>query len=418
MKAFCCVVLLFVASSSSFAVEKKDGPISLPVAAASPSDPSEKECSDLLEVDQDAPVVSPHPLALTLVQKQEEITERWRSALAQEVYRGKEISPLMDPRGSLKLLHSVLESRSPEVTLKPTPHPLRLILSEIYLLYRTVREAVSGLPLSESDWERIEQWYETQVLVATSAFGQSKHRKEIGVLQQEVKLRDQFVVAVVHDLRNPISAIRIAADLLMKGPDEEEHRKRTAARIVRGTERLNRMVSDLLDANRIHAGHPIFQKIESCDDFSQILVRTLEGLTLNYGDRFVLDSESGISGYWDPDGVARIIENLCSNAVKFGNPDSPIIVSLKLRDQGVELSVHNWGPEISDEDIARIGNIYEQSRKAKNKKSPGWGIGLTVVKGTVEAHGGVLSVTSNPKDGTTFRIFLPLDARPFQGGQH
>ena len=107
-----------------------------------------------------------------------------------------------------------------------------------------------------------------------------------------------------------------------------------------------------------------------------------------------------------------MIENLCNNAIKYGS-NSPVILSLEAAGKFVKISVHNKGSIISKEDQKSLFDQFRRTNEAEESGKKGWGIGLTLVQGVAEAHGGNVSVKSEAHTGTTFTVSLPIDARPF-----
>jgi signal transduction histidine kinase len=134
-----------------------------------------------------------------------------------------------------------------------------------------------------------------------------------------------------------------------------------------------------------------------------------------HGDRFVVQAVPDVTGYWSWDGMRRVVENLLSNAVKYSDPHSPITISVSVADgDKMALSVHNHGPALSPDEQARIFRPFERGQSAERSGKRGWGIGLTLVQGIVDAHGGRVTVDSTPGGGTTFSVKNPMDSRPYQ----
>lgn len=121
---------------------------------------------------------------------------------------------------------------------------------------------------------------------------------------------------------------------------------------------------------------------------------------------------------WDGEELRRALWNLGTNAVKYGAPDKPITITLKRSDSGARISVHNYGSVIAPEDRANLFDPFARTREAQTKGQTGWGLGLTLVRGCAEAHGGKVSIESDAAIGTTFTIHLPPDSRPYQAGIH
>jgi signal transduction histidine kinase len=232
-------------------------------------------------------------------------------------------------------------------------------------------------------------------------------------LEKERELREQFVATLTHDLRTPLTAAKMGAQFILRRPDNEEKNQQLAVKIIRSIDRMDQMIKDLLDASRIRAGEGLTLTMNECD-LREIALMTLRELVAAYGDRFVLETERDlILGYWNEDGLRRVIENLASNAVKYGTPQMFIKVSLRQNDNSAEICVHNTGDPIPRENLSRLFEPFQRAQSAQSSKK-GWGLGLTLVKGVVEAHGGKINVVSSKEEGTSFTVTLPKDSRPYQ----
>ncbi|MBC7387147.1 MAG: HAMP domain-containing histidine kinase [Cryobacterium sp.] len=231
-------------------------------------------------------------------------------------------------------------------------------------------------------------------------------------LEAERELREKFVALLTHDLRTPLSAIRLNAHMIqLRGEENPGIIPKLSARIISSVDRADRMITDLLDANRIRSGEELPLDVEHFD-LSELVRKTVEELRILHGDRFKYENPVSIAGYWDPRGIRRILENLCNNAVKYGSPESAIDIQVARNPGGVELTVHNWGNPISHEDQKFLFQQFRRSRKAEVGGKKGWGIGLTLVLGETEAHGGTVQLESELETGTTFTVQFPIDARP------
>jgi signal transduction histidine kinase len=232
-------------------------------------------------------------------------------------------------------------------------------------------------------------------------------------LQTEKELRARFVSLLAHDLRGPLSAAALASELLLRNPERLDQRRDLGIRIKKNLDRIGHMVHDLLDTSRIHAGQPLPLRLDECE-LTTIARDVIEELNHVHGDRVQLDSRGEIQGVWSAEELRRAVWNLTSNAIKYGMPDSTITVTIRRVDRGARLSVHNRGNPISPEDQYRVFEPFARARSAEASSQLGWGLGLTLVRGCVEAHGGRVYLESNAETGTTFTIEIPLDARPFQ----
>jgi signal transduction histidine kinase len=232
-------------------------------------------------------------------------------------------------------------------------------------------------------------------------------------LEHERELRERFVLALTHDLRTPITALKMSAQLLSRKADDPNFVRTISKRIISSVDRADQMIRDLLDANRIKAGEKLPLQIKQTNMF-EVIEETLAGLNVIHEDRFNLSSENKlIVGYWDKDSVQRVIENLASNAIKYGTDTKKVSVKLLKRDDTVEISIHNEGNPISLSEQQDIFNPFRRTSSAISGGQVGWGVGLTLVKGLVESHGGSVTVSSSSSQGTTFQVKLPEDSRKY-----
>lgn len=221
--------------------------------------------------------------------------------------------------------------------------------------------------------------------------------------------RDQQVSEVAHDLRVPLATAKMAAERLWSIGHSVEM-DALAQRIIRNLQRSDRLVQDLLDAQRLRSGHSLDPQL-AMRDLVQIAKDALEDLRSMHGDRFVLAGARSVQLRCDADLVTRALINLATNAVKYGDRRASIEISVRRDDDQAELSVHNEGTHISREDQQRLFSPFYRNIETR-ELAPGWGLGLTVVAGCARAHGGRVEVTSLPHLGTTFQLRLPVDPAP------
>lgn len=231
-------------------------------------------------------------------------------------------------------------------------------------------------------------------------------KESIVALEQERDLREHFISALWHDLRTPLTAARISAQMIAKNPDVSEAHRRLSSRIIDNMDRMDRMIRDLLDAARIRAGTRLAVKSDYCEIGSTVR-NVLNDLATVHGDRFVFEMDERARGYWDCQALVRIVENLCSNAVKYGARNAPITVRCKEDRGSVLLSVHNEGTPIPVSEQSRIFESFQRAHGAEQSGKNGWGIGLALVRALTESQGGAVSVESQEGRGTTFTVKLP-----------
>lgn len=226
-------------------------------------------------------------------------------------------------------------------------------------------------------------------------------------LKEEQDLREKFVATLSHDLRTPLTSAKLTAQLIRRSNITDEKLTKSTDRITNNIDRADSMIQDLLDASRLSAGEELAVNKGNCD-LTNIVHETLDDLRNVHGRniKFVEVTKS-ICGHWDCNGIRRIIENLCNNAVKYGDQTMPITVKVEpSKNSTICLSVHNFGNPIPEDEQKFLFQPYKRASTAVDKK--GWGIGLMLVKGVVQSNGGEIEVKSNQKDGTTFLVYLPI----------
>jgi signal transduction histidine kinase len=284
------------------------------------------------------------------------------------------------------------------------------------VLYVGLREQ---RPFTAREARRLEALGEQLTLHLDNAALFAALTEKVDALRSERELRERFVSVLAHDLRGPLAAAKMAVDLSVRSPEMgppetlEERRHELARRIDRNIDRADRMVHDLLDANRIHAGERLALRLGDCD-LVGIARETIEELTESHGERFVLTGKDRVRGVWAADELRRSLWNLAVNALKYGAADRPITIHVGASGDRAELSVHNEGFPIPADEQELLFRPFARAPAAQAGVPRGWGLGLTLVRGSVEAHGGRVRVRSDAATGTTFTLDLPLDARPYQ----
>jgi signal transduction histidine kinase len=226
------------------------------------------------------------------------------------------------------------------------------------------------------------------------------------------RLRERFMNTLAHDLRSPLSTALMAAQFLFRFKPEAEQRDHLLQTIMGSLRRVDEMTENLLDASLLEAGQSLPLAASPCE-LRAIVERTVGDLTLVHGDRIVIRGPDELRGCWSCEGLHRALENLVTNAFKYGDPDTPITVGLEGGDAGPRLSVHNEGRPLGEAEKRKLFELFQRTGSARVSGQQGWGIGLSVVKGIAESHGGHVSLESEPGAGTTFTIQLPWDSRPF-----
>ncbi|MET0405345.1 MAG: PAS domain-containing sensor histidine kinase [Cystobacter sp.] len=236
-------------------------------------------------------------------------------------------------------------------------------------------------------------------------------RSDVEALKMDRGMRERFVLTLTHDLRSPLAAAKTGAGLILRAPENPEKVQVWAGRISDAVDRMDRMISDLLDTNRLVAGEPLPMEFGPCD-LADVARAVEEELSSRHGDRFLLETRGETQGVWNCAGLRRVLENLISNAVKYGHPTAPITTRLSRVENRMRVAIHNQGNPISPEDQLQLFMPFHRTSSAQHSEQKGWGLGLSLVRGLVLAHQGTVTVESHLREGTTFTVDLPVDARP------
>lgn len=222
------------------------------------------------------------------------------------------------------------------------------------------------------------------------------------------RVRRQFLADFSHEVRTPLAGLRSAAETLERGgisPEDEETLRRILARQL---DRLERLVDDLSELNRIESGELILQTRTT--DLRALLGDVAEDFREAAAARGVrLDVEgNAVSSEVDPERIQQIVSNLVDNAVKFTPPGSTVRLAVRPVHEGVEIAVSDEGEGIPEGERERVFNRFYRVDKSRSQAVPGTGLGLAIAKHLTALHGGRIAIDSASLRGTTFRVLLPL----------
>jgi signal transduction histidine kinase len=229
------------------------------------------------------------------------------------------------------------------------------------------------------------------------------------VAREQVEARDEFMSVASHELYTPLTSLQLAVDLLRTQIDGAPAEKQLLL-VERQVRRLTELVSNLLDVSRIQASRLVmsredFDLAALCRDVSERFLPVFS----RCGTPLTLDTPEPVVGHWDRSHLDQVISNLLSNAAKF-SIGSPVEVSVSKDGSRARLAVRDQGIGIAAERLPRIAERFE--RAVSTRSYGGLGLGLFIVRGIVEAHGGQMNVTSTLGKGTTVTVELPIEGEP------
>ena len=223
------------------------------------------------------------------------------------------------------------------------------------------------------------------------------------------ELKSEFVAALSHDLRRPLTSIRMFSEMLKEGLAATEDKKKEYYNIISNeSEQLTDLANNILDFSRIERGRKKYSF--EYRDISKVAAETVRNFKAHMGqsgERIVLNMESNLPGFkMDAYAISQALTNLLSNAVKYSPPDSPIEVNVIKKQADVAIEVIDKGMGILKKEHKKI---FEKFYRASQQDTDveGTGLGLTLVKYAVEAHGGRVELDSAPGKGSKFSLILP-----------
>ncbi len=231
--------------------------------------------------------------------------------------------------------------------------------------------------------------------------------------RRAIEARDQFLAMLGHELRNPLSAVRFATDLIMRQNVPDPWVAKHAATIERQTGHLNRLVDDLLDVSRVTSGKVILRKERA--DLALVTARCLEslyGMAASHGVSLTRRPEAGpVMVEGDVVRLEQVVCNLVTNALKYTPRGGHVEVAVSGRSGAAVLVVRDDGIGIPNDHLDSIFEVFNQAPTGLDRTKGGLGLGLALVRALVNMHGGVVEAFSQgPNSGSTFTVTLPLMA--------
>jgi len=242
-----------------------------------------------------------------------------------------------------------------------------------------------------------------------------KDREQKEAERSELKKMDivksEFISTAAHELRTPVSTImgytELLADQSLVGAFTETERKTFLATIYESSEKLDKIVDDILDVSRIESGQkiPLYKYPSS---IKSLLEKVINRLKLKSGRNLILEIGPEVPErmVFDEHRIEQVIDNLLSNAIKYSPGESPITISVKADDHRCSICVADLGIGMSEE---QKEHIFDKFYRADTSSTaiPGLGLGMSIVKQIIDDHGGAIFINSKLGDGTSVCFTLP-----------
>jgi PAS domain S-box-containing protein len=234
--------------------------------------------------------------------------------------------------------------------------------------------------------------------------------RDITERKEVERVKDEFVSVVSHELRTPLTSIRGALGLLAAGrlDDAPERRQRMLDLAASNTDRLIRLINDILDIERINSGGVTFEREPI--DVATLVDAVVEPFRITgekAGVTITTDVEP-VQVWADPDRLTQTLTNLVDNAIKFSPRDSTVEISVRRDGRFGLFEVRDHGRGIPVEMLDAVFDRFQQVDNSDAREKGGSGLGLAISRSIVEQHGGRIWVQSTPGDGSAFRFTIPL----------
>jgi signal transduction histidine kinase len=219
--------------------------------------------------------------------------------------------------------------------------------------------------------------------------------------------RDRFVHTVVHDIKNPLTAIKLRSDLMRHTAVPPEKVMTFSKVIDSNVQRVLVILQEFVNAEWMRSRQNLKAEFEEFD-LRELIENEVNSLSSSYGEKIQVEVSGDFHGLWSREGLRRAIQNLVDNAFRHGEPGAPVSIVSKRQGEDVLITVHNFGkpipPEVQKVLFRPFENIEERDERGKRTL----GFEFVLVRGVAEAHGGTVSVKSDETTGTTFELRLPI----------
>ena len=280
--------------------------------------------------------------------------------------------------------------------------PLQLDSNQSPELYR---QQLAGM--EERRLTRTKQYYGEGstfllIILMGAAVVYSAIRRSLRLSRQQ----SNFMLAVTHELKSPIAAVKLNLQTIQKRRLTEAQQTLLVERCVAETNRLNDLCNNLLLASRLESEQ--YQQAKEAFSFSQLLEETLDNYNSRYPGRFIEQISGDCRVVGDQLMLQMVVTNLLENAIKYSPADTPIQVSLSCRNGQALLEIADEGIGIPDEEKSQIFEKFYRVGSENTRRTKGTGLGLYITKRIVLQHRGQVSVRNNSPQGSVFEIRLPL----------
>ncbi len=323
-----------------------------------------------------------------------------------EVFSGdatRRMVQIVDERGNLVFGHAF--------TGVPAKYLVSLVFPKTLYLWR-LRMAPRDVPtlVAQESARRWSDWIFIGLSSVTLFVGLGILTYAVRAERRANQLKSDFIANVSHELKTPLSLIRMFGDILASGRTKTPESAREYAEIItRESERLSRLIDNVLDFARAERGKVAYDM--KLGDLAEVLSRSLD-FYRHHIDREHMKLHVHIAPDLPPvlideNAMTLVLLNLVDNAVKYAADGKELAVSLERAGDRVKLTVADKGPGIEPDERERIFERFYRARRVRGRAARGSGIGLAIVKHVAQAHGGEVTVENAPEGGSAFVVSLP-----------
>jgi signal transduction histidine kinase len=231
----------------------------------------------------------------------------------------------------------------------------------------------------------------------------------IARLERSFSTTRQFTADASHELKTPLTIMKGEVELALKSEGSIEGMKEVLTSALEEIDRMTNIVTNLLDLARVDVDRGASSKSEvRLDDIVIGQFERALKLSVERGVALELTECKAAAVLGDPISIGQVIFNLIDNAIKYTHEGGKVEVSLKSEGDSAVVMVSDTGVGIGAEDIPHLFDRFYRVDKARTREAGGAGLGLSICKNIVEAHGGRIEVRSEPGEGSTFSVYLPI----------
>ena len=279
-------------------------------------------------------------------------------------------------------------------------------IEQLFSEYRALRASVLSLWSKESKTELDTD--PEDMMRFNEAIDQAVAESVGRYAEMVARSQNLFLAILGHDLRNPLATTIMASSFIMQSPEAEGKLITAASRIYSASNRMNKLVNDLIDYTRTHLGSKLPILVKEIDMHALARDTVAEHEIAHPERMFRLEADGSCKGQWDDNRIAQVLSNLLGNAVQYGSTDMPITVRLRAEEEEVHLTVENHGAVIEPQTMTSLFEpLVRFARAGDEPQGRSLGIGLYIAREIVYAHGGEIRVTSSEAEGTVFAMTLP-----------